>query len=265
MVNPPWWPESVNSGIVTYPPGGSLGPRTQLDYQLVAVHSGWVRLTLDATSYHYAAGDVFLLQPGHREFFQFATDQPTRHSWVAARVRSVPLLTLPGFGGDPPRLELTAELDNLLLTARRAQSEPGPFGEHLAMLAAQAALVYFWRQAGLEPEAHDLPVHPAVLAAKAYLREHLAQPLSLRVLAKAAAVSAEHLCRLFAEAGEPPPMATAWRERTEVGLRLLVASGLAVGEIADRCGFKTVFHFSRRVKEATGLSPTAYRKKHWNP
>jgi AraC-like DNA-binding protein len=46
------------------------------------------------------------------------------------------------------------------------------------------------------------------------------------------------------------------------GIDLLQHTGLPVGTIADRCGFKTVYHFSRRVKRATGSSPTELRRRH---
>jgi AraC-like DNA-binding protein len=48
-----------------------------------------------------------------------------------------------------------------------------------------------------------------------------------------------------------------------VGVDLLANTGLPVGAIADRCGFKTVYHFSRRVKQATGMSPTEVRRRRW--
>jgi methylphosphotriester-DNA--protein-cysteine methyltransferase len=32
---------------------------------------------------------------------------------------------------------------------------------------------------------------------------------------------------------------------------------------AVRCGFKTAHHFSRRIKQATGLSPATFRRERW--
>jgi AraC-like DNA-binding protein len=40
-------------------------------------------------------------------------------------------------------------------------------------------------------------------------------------------------------------------------------TGLPVGEVAARSGFRSVYHFSRRVKEQTGSSPTALRRERW--
>src|SRR5439155_4718487 len=75
--------DRVSVGEVVYPAGGTLGPRRQHDTELVLVHSGRARVSVDgAPPLTLAAGTVGLLYPGHREQFAFAEDRPTRHSWV---------------------------------------------------------------------------------------------------------------------------------------------------------------------------------------
>jgi transcriptional regulator GlxA family with amidase domain len=61
-------------------------------------------------------------------------------------------------------------------------------------------------------------------------------------------------------------MAYLWQRRVATGVDLLANTGLPVGEIATRTGFKSVYHFSRRVKEHTGAPPTEVRRSSWiNP
>ena len=261
MLDLPWRPTAVNAGEVVYPPGGTYGPRTQRDYQLVALHRGRLRLTLDATTHHYEAGTVLLLRPGCREFFQFAEDAPTVHSWVAARPPSVP--DRPGLGTAPPALPLSPELDCLMRLVIRVAPSGAGAGEPAASLA-RAALAYFWHEARLGATP-SRPRHAAVAAALEAIRTGLGEPLALGGLARIAAVSPEHLCRLFRAEVGVSPMGHLWAERTREGLRLLSATGLPIQEIAARCGFATRFHFERRARAATGLSPTAYRRAHWNP
>jgi len=59
-------------------------------------------------------------------------------------------------------------------------------------------------------------------------------------------------------------MAYLWRRRVDAGVDLLTSTGLPVGEIARRVGFRSVYHFSRRVKQATGLPPTELRRRGWS-
>jgi AraC family transcriptional regulator of arabinose operon len=68
--------------------------------------------------------------------------------------------------------------------------------------------------------------------------------------------------RFRAELGTTP-MAYLWQRRVATGIDLLTHTGLPVGEIAARNGFKSVYHFSRRVKQQAGMPPTAVRRQRW--
>ena len=72
-----------------------------------------------------------------------------------------------------------------------------------------------------------------------------------------------HLVRRFhAELGVTP-IAYLWQRRVAAGIDLLTNTGLPVGDIAARTGFKSVYHFSRRLREQTGAPPTQVRKERW--
>jgi AraC-like DNA-binding protein len=49
----------------------------------------------------------------------------------------------------------------------------------------------------------------------------------------------------------------------ERGAALLSATGLTVSQIADRCGFKNPFHFSRLLRKMQGVSPRQLRQRAW--
>ena len=58
-------------------------------------------------------------------------------------------------------------------------------------------------------------------------------------------------------------MAHLWERRTALGADLLTHTGLPLKAVAERCGFRTTHHFSRRVRQATGLPPGALRRERW--
>ena len=51
--------------------------------------------------------------------------------------------------------------------------------------------------------------------------------------------------------------------RVALGVDLLANTGLPIAAIAGRCGFTTPHHFSRRVRQATGMPPGALRRARW--
>jgi AraC-like DNA-binding protein len=45
--------------------------------------------------------------------------------------------------------------------------------------------------------------------------------------------------------------------------RCTARTGLPVGDIAAHCGFKSVYHFSRHVRQQTGARPSVVRQQRW--
>ena len=132
----------VSVGTVTYPPGGTLGPRRQHDVQLVLVHGGSAVVWVDEQPRRLGAGEVGLLLPGHRERFAFDPAVATRHSWVQVRAPDLPLARLAAL---PPVLPLSPALEALVREAVAAAGSALPTASALLAHLARAAL---WRYAG---------------------------------------------------------------------------------------------------------------------
>jgi AraC family transcriptional regulator of arabinose operon len=246
-------PDTVSVGEVVYPPGGHLGPRWQRDLQLVLVHTGTATVTVDdGEPVMHGPGTVRLLLPGHREEFAFAADAPTRHSWIQTRAASPA-----GFAALPVAIPASTALTALVREAVAVARTPLPTARPLLAALAAAAL---WRYAG---EAVSIPAGP-VEAARRHADAHLAdRDLDLRALAAAAHVTPAHLVRRFRAELGTTPIAYLWQRRVATGIDLLTHTGLPVGDIAVRTGFKSVYHFSRRVKAHAGMPPTAVREARW--
>ncbi len=217
-----FWPEEVNVGEVTYPPGGTFGPRLQRNLQLIMLYSGHMTIWIDDVPHMASADSVLVLFPGHKERFTFAEECETWHSWLHIFI---------------PQLSQT-------LLARLARL-PWPL------------------QGELQMNGTSTPADPAVETARHFIHAHLREPLTLDMIAMAAAVSPPHLIRLFRQQLNTTPMAYLWERRVAQGIDLLRQTGLSVGEIATRCGFQTSYHFSRRVRQAMGLSPIEVRQQSW--
>jgi AraC-like DNA-binding protein len=57
-----------------------------------------------------------------------------------------------------------------------------------------------------------------------------------------------------------PVSADVINARVSLAKLLLVNTKCTQREIAERCGYATVFYFMRQFKEATGMTPGDYRK-----
>jgi AraC family transcriptional regulator of arabinose operon len=97
-----------------------------------------------------------------------------------------------------------------------------------------------------------------------WIHRHYPEEVSLNRLALVASVTPEHLIRLFNKHLGVTPIQYLWQHRIDRGLHLLRNTGLSVGEIAEQCGFKTSYHFTRSIKQATGRAPTEIRKLSWH-
>ena len=251
----------VTFGDVWYAPGGALGPRVQADYQLIIVLLGEARVWVDGEPFDIPPGSVALLHPGCRERFRFAVRHPTHHTWCAVRPDTVlrPLhrrLTLL-----PAVLPQSRTFDSLMRAAFTIPSWREPQGRRMLKVLAFALLDEYIRMAreGGDNRESGTPHERA----RRWLEEHCAEPDALAGAARAASVTPQHLIRLFRAHYATTPGRYLWRLRVERGAGLLTASGLTVAEIAERCGFKNPFHFSRLLRQMQGASPRKLRKRAW--
>jgi transcriptional regulator GlxA family with amidase domain len=102
-----------------------------------------------------------------------------------------------------------------------------------------------------------------VIRAQHYIEAHLAAPISVPMIAASTHVTPQHLTRLFRRHLHTTPMRYLWRLRTRRGVELLHRTGLSVGEIAERVGFQSPFHFSRLVRQHYAYSPRQLRQRVW--
>ena len=96
------------------------------------------------------------------------------------------------------------------------------------------------------------------------IREGYAGSLSLTEMARRSSVSPQHLLKLCRAQRVETPTRQLYRRRVEMAAELLLGTGLAVAEIAERTGFPNPYHFSRKFRLAYGRAPLAWRKASWN-
>jgi transcriptional regulator GlxA family with amidase domain len=126
-------------------------------------------------------------------------------------------------------------------------------------------LVMFVRRPGGQSQfsahlAASAASHPPIRAVQDWLPAHLAEDLSVPVLARRAGMSPRHFARRFRDETGQTPAAHVETLRVEAAKRLLSADGAALAEVARACGFGTVETLHRVFRRATGTTPDRYRQ-----
>lgn len=253
---------AVNAGVVAHPPGATLGPRLQRDYQLVLMHTGSAMVSVDGAPREIRSGHVALLLPGHTEYFTFAPDRQTHHSWVALRPEQVGETKRLALDGAPATLVLSQAMQEVVELATTVLAVDLTPEYPVLVEVARAALMLYLAEASRTQSTPRLE-HPVVAQARMLMRQQAGEDVGVAQIARAVGVSPEHLSRLFRRYLGVAPWELLCEERLRIGMQLLEHSGLSVAEIARRSGFGTPQHFARVLRAKTGLAPTEHRARTW--
>ncbi|HUD90294.1 AraC family transcriptional regulator [Sphingobium sp.] len=99
----------------------------------------------------------------------------------------------------------------------------------------------------------------AVREVQSAIDERYGETWDLDRLATVAQLNPKYLIAMFRRHLDETPIAYLWRKRAESGYSMLRQTRLSVEEIAFRCGYQTVAHFSRTIKQRYGAPPRDIR------
>lgn len=248
-------------GDVEYGAGGTYGPRLQPDFQLVIVYAGEATIQIDDSTVEVPAQHMILLLPRRHEYFRFSSTRATRHAWCSIVPDVVPAPLQLRLQRVALPLPLTARVHGLIDIALSLPAGDLPAADELLDSLAVAALhAWLFEAAAATPHA-EAP--DALVRAREYIDARLREPLSARDIARHAHVTPQHLTRLFRRHLQTTPMRYLWQLRTRRGVELLRRTGLSISEIAERVGFSSPYHFSRRVRQQYARSPRDLRRRVW--
>ncbi len=105
--------------------------------------------------------------------------------------------------------------------------------------------------------------HNEILPAKDYIRNHLADPISVEDLARQCNLSKYHFIRIFHRHTGFSPYRYVQITRIDKAKERLIFTDLPISEIAASVGFSSSANFSKVFREITGTSPAAYRREQY--
>lgn len=185
--------------------------------------------------------------------------QPAFIDAVAAEAGVYPdrVEIVPTIGARDPRFE---QIGLALLGELHADGLGGRlYAESLAMLLA-VQLLRHQSTAGLPmPRSATRLSATALRRAGEYVEEHLADDLSLAVLAGAVGLSPYHFARLFRASTGLSPHQYVIRRRVERARLLLASTDRSLASIAQDVGFASGSHLATHVRRLLGVPPSRLR------
>jgi AraC family transcriptional regulator len=97
-------------------------------------------------------------------------------------------------------------------------------------------------------------------AVTTYIEDHLAEPISLALLARLTGLSSWHFCRAFKQSIGVPPHRYHGIRRIERAKALLTRPMSSVTDVGLAVGYGETSSFTAAFHRTTGITPTAYRR-----
>ena len=111
-----------------------------------------------------------------------------------------------------------------------------------------------------EPYAPETDENPKLRDAILYIEGHFMEPLTLSQVADRVSLNRTSLTALMKAERGMTVLQYLSAFRVRVAKKQLAFTEVPIKEIAERCGFKTVQHFSRVFRKETGQTPADYRR-----
>jgi AraC family transcriptional regulator len=147
----------------------------------------------------------------------------------------------------------------LISAAQTLHTDPSP------LLAQQ--LAFDLVRLGLGAQAHDerqltLREEGRIADLLHYIDGHLAEPLSLNILAQIAGIGRFQVLRTFRRAVGETPYAYILNRRLQAAARLLRRSSAPITQTALDAGFGDISEFTRHFVKRHGMTPGEYRRRY---
>lgn len=216
--------------------------------------SGAATATVDGRGFLFEAGQGILIQSASIYGYQASGRAPHMLAWCESE--PLPSLVLPDFTQRP--FPITPMMTMLVDLGLAAERKLGPVRDALTLHVGRALLVEVLAQ--LENGDGRSGVSNTVERLRTLIATDPRQDWTLGRMARALAMSPRTLTRKLSLDGSPSPGEVLWRARVRRGAELLVRSRASCADIADLCGFQSPAHFSRRIRETTGMTPVDIRR-----
>ncbi len=238
----------IAAALHTPPKGWRRQAHSHPHHQLLTVYHGIQHTVLNrGEELDVGPGDVILYGPGvtHEEI---PVKHPFEAAWLAFEWESAPR------GIEVLSHDSAGRMRQLMIWLCKEKDINSPEAA-MARDAYVAAIIAEHQDAARRPAGYD-----TVRQIREFVREHIAEPLTLADLAREAGMSKYYFLRTYKALTGVTPMADVRALRVEYARELIVATDLPLKAVAQRAGLGTASFLCRLFRSAYGVTPGSLRK-----
>lgn len=244
-------------------PGMRWGPRWEHDPELCLAHAGRFRYRVAGGAWQeFGAGCVLLIPPAVEHELEPLPGRSGLSCWHGELVDDGAAWADGGYlpDGEPRTITDLSGSPFVLAAFRRLAEAWSGYGPARAAICRDLVrLVWLHLFEAWGPAARASP-SPRLEPMLAWIRERLDRPLDRNHVARAFALTPQHVNALFKQGLGVTPGAFIRRERVLRAWHDLHVGGLPVAAAARRWGFDDPFHFSRVFRSVMGFPPSRARR-----
>ena len=228
----------------------------RLDYQLIYIKSGEMKVWESGDPILLKAGDIYLFRPNEPQNYSVKSFSTTYY-WIHFTGNAVKEI-LSFWEGTHFHIGAFPEIESFCRSFYRDYSIPGAFQS----LCYEGRLISLFGSIAKKCRADDAPrSYDRIVNVLEYIETVFPHKPSNEELAAVCYMNKYHFIKVFKETMGEPPQSYLNRTVIEKAKTLLEDTALSVGEIALKLGFTDPLYFSRLFKKHCGICPKSYREK----
>lgn len=244
-------------------------------YHIVLYTEGESLFLLNNKIHPAKPGVLAVVSPGEMHCFPPCGPNPVKYTEVTFElICGEERLTLPfnellsAYAGQqapdvayPQYLESVSfhQMESLLQTLHDTLANPNPLRDFSANVIVAQILSFLAHNLYSDAGSDYYPAVSGLLRARTEIENKFREDLSIEYLANIAGLSTGYFIRAFRGRFGLPPIRYQQQLRINLAKNLLVTTGLACGEIAQRVGIDDQYYFSRMFRRFVGQTPLEYR------
>lgn len=242
-------------------PSHSYGPAVRSSYMVHYIHSGKGIYQARGREWHLQTGDLFLMIPGERIYYEADKENPWEYLWIGLQGIKV-----------EEYLKRTTLPENLVEKLDDQQEIVSFFNEiemhHQSLNSDLMLNGMAYRFMYMLCETFPAHRERKALSAEnytdlilAYIEQNFERPITIQEIADEFALDRSYIFRIFKKRMNMSIKDYILSLRMANACSYLMNTDLSISDISRSVGYDDVLYFSKLFHKKKGMSPTAYRQK----